>query len=124
MNGKDLIIILSQNNTPLASTYIRSQDVQTDADMLEKAAATQQKWKEFDCGRLSWQATVNYLVMTAPQIKDLLYTGQKFDVVVKKVGDDTNTVSGTALMKSVKQTATVGNICQGVFTLQGTGALI
>ena len=38
MNGKDLIIILSQNNTPLASTYIRSQDVQTDADMLEKAS--------------------------------------------------------------------------------------
>lgn len=124
MNGKDLIIILSQNNTPLASTYIRSQDVQTDADMLEKASATQKKWKEFECGRLSWQATVNYLVMTAPQIKDLLYTGQKFDVVIKNVDDDTNTLSGTAWMKSAKQTATVGNICQGVFTLQGTGALV
>jgi hypothetical protein len=124
MNGKDLIIILSQNNTPLASTYIRSQDVQTDADMLEKASETQQKWKEFECGRLSWQATVNYLVMTAPQIKDLLYTGQKFDVVIKNVDDDTNTLSGTAWMKSAKQTATVGNICQGVFTLQGTGALV
>ena len=124
MNGKDLIIILSQNNTPLASTYIRSQDVQTDADMLEKASETQQKWKEFECLRLSWQATVNYLVMTAPQIKDLLYTGQKFDVVIKNVDDDTNTLSGTGWMKSAKQTATVGNICQGVFTLQGTGALV
>ncbi len=124
MNGKDLIIILSQNNTPLASTYIRSQDVQTDADMQEKASDTQQKWKEFECGRLSWQATVNYLVMTAPQIKDLLYTGQKFDVVIKNVGDDTNTLSGKVWMKSAKQTATVGNICQGVFTLQGTGALV
>lgn len=98
--------------------------MQTDADMLEKASATQQKWKEFECGRLSWQATVNYLVMTAPQIKDLLYTGQKFDVVIKNVDDDTNTLSGTAWMKSAKQTATVGNICQGVFTLQGTGALV
>ena len=96
----------------------------TAKDMLEKASATQQKWKEFECGRLSWQATVNYLVMTAPQIKDLLYTGQKFDVVIKNVDDDTNTLSGTVWMKSVKQTATVGNICQGVFTLQGTGALV
>ena len=123
MNGKDLIIILSQNNVVMASTYIKSHDMQTDADLLEKASASQQRWKEFETGRLSWQATVNYFVMTSAQIKDLLYTGQKFDAVIKKVGDDVNTLSGMVIMCSAKQSATLGNLCQGVFTLQGTGPL-
>ena len=124
MNGKDLIIILSQNNVVMASTYIKSHDVQTDADLLEKASASQQRWKEFETGRLSWQATVNYFVMTSAQIKDVLYTGQKFDAVIKKVGDDVNTLSGMVIMRSAKQSATLGNLCQGVFTLQGTGPLV
>ena len=41
MTGKDIIIILTQGGTALASTRVRSQDIQTQADVIEKASSTQ-----------------------------------------------------------------------------------
>lgn len=123
MNGKDLIVILSVGGTAVASTAIRSHDIQTDAEVIEKASATQQTWKEYICGRLGWSLTVNYFVLTSASVKDLLYAGQTFSITVKKNGDDSNTLTGSAIMKSVKHTATVGTLAQGSFSLIGTGAL-
>ena len=37
MTGKDIIVILSQNGTPMASTRIKSDDIQTQANAIEKA---------------------------------------------------------------------------------------
>lgn len=122
MTGKDIIVVLSLNNSVLASTFVRSQDIQTDADMIERASATQQAWREYIAGRKGWTLTVNYLLLTAAKVTDLLYAGQTFDITVKNVGD-THSVTGKAIMKSVKQTATVGNLAQGSFVFQGTGAL-
>jgi hypothetical protein len=42
MNGKDIIIILSQIGTALASTAVKSHDITTAADTIEKASSTQQ----------------------------------------------------------------------------------
>lgn len=124
MTGKDLIIILSQNGVALASTTIRSQDIQTQCDAEEKASATQQSWREYVAGRKGWQLTVNQLLLTSTRVLDLLKVGEYFGVTYKAVGDDTNKVTGTALLTAVKQTGTVGNLAQGSWTLLGTGALV
>ena len=123
MTGKDIIVILSQNSVAVASTCIRSQDIQTQSDLIEVASASQQSWREYIAGRKGWSLTVNYLVLAAAQLSDLLLTGQVFGVTVKDVGNTTS-LTGTAIMATAKQTATVGNICQGTFQLQGTGALV
>ena len=122
MTGKDIIVVLSQNSVAVASTCIRSQDIQTQADLIEVASASQQSWREYIAGRKGWSLTVNYLVLAAAQLSDLLLTGQVFDVTLKDVGNTTS-LTGTAIMVTAKQTAMVGNLCQGTFQLQGTGAL-
>ena len=126
MTGKDIIVVLSQNGTALASTTVRSQDIQTAADTIEKSSSTQQDWKEFITGRKEWSITVNYLMLAASKITDLLYVGQTFDVTVKNVtasGVTPTAVTGKAIMTTVKQVATVGTLAQGTFTLKGNGPL-
>ena len=126
MTGKDIIVVLSQNGTALASTTVRSQDIQTAADTIEKSSSMQQDWKEFITGRKEWSITVNYLILAASKITDLLYIGQTFDVTVKNVtasGVTPTAVTGKAIMTTVKQVATVGTLAQGTFTLKGNGPL-
>lgn len=122
MTGKDLIVILSQNGTALASTAIRSQEIQASAETIEKASATQQDWKEYVAGRKAWSLSVSYLVLTASKVADLLMVGQTFDVTVKDV-DNTSSVSGVAILSSVKHTASIGNLANGSFTFVGSGPL-
>ena len=97
MTGKDLIVIISQNGTALASTCIRSQEIQTSADTIEKASATQQNWKEYVAGRTAWSMNVSYLVLSASKVADLLMVGQTFDITMKEV-DNTSSVTGTAIL--------------------------
>lgn len=123
MTGKDIILVLSQGGTALASTAIKSQDIQTEADVIEKASSSQQSWREYIAGRKGWSVTLSYLVLTSDKILDLLKVGQTFSVTMKKVDDNTNKVTGNAILKAVKQTASVGNLAQGSWQLQGTGAL-
>lgn len=121
MTGKDIIVILSQGGTALASTSIRSQDIQTSCATIEKASSTQQDWEEHIAGRKSWNLTVNYLVLSSAKVNDLLYVGQTFDISMN-IGETTYLV-GTAIMNQVKQTATIGNLAQGSFSLKGSGPL-
>ena len=121
MTGKDITVTLSQGGVALANTRIRSNDIQTGCDTIEKASSSQQDWKEYVAGRKGWTLTVNYLVLASTQVADLLYAGQTFDITMKY--GTTNLLTGTALMTAVKQVATVGNLATGAFTLQGSGAL-
>lgn len=121
MTGKDIIVILSQGGSALASTCIRSQDIQTSCATIEKASSTQQDWEEHIAGRKSWNLTVNYLVLASAQVNDLLYVGQTFDIRMD-IGETTYLV-GKAIMNQVKQTATIGNLAQGSFSLKGSGPL-
>lgn len=126
MTGKDIIVVLSQNGTALASTTVRSQDIQTAADTIEKSSSMQQDWKEFITGRKEWSITVNYLILAAEKITDLLYVGQTFDITVKNqtaAGVTPVAVTGKTIMTGVKHVATVGTLAQGTFTLKGTGPL-
>jgi hypothetical protein len=122
MTGRDIIVILSQNGVAVASTAIRSDEIQTQCDVIERASASNQNWKEFVEGRAEWSLTVNYLMLSAARLSDVLKVRQRFDVTLRN-RTNTTQLSGTAIMTSAKQTHTVGNLCQGSFSLKGTGAL-
>lgn len=122
MTGKDIIVVISQSGTALASTRIRSHDIQTKADTIEKASSSQQSWREYIAGRKGWSLTVSYLVLAAAKIADLLKVGQTFSITVKDSGSTTS-VSGSAILTAVKQTATVGDIAKGSFSFIGIGEL-
>ena len=122
MTGKDIIVILSQNGTPMAGTRIKSDDIQTHADSIEKASATQQTWKEVIAGRKEWTLNVNYLVLAAAKLTDVLLAGQMFDITIRHISENVS-LTGQALLTDCKQTHTVNSLCQGSFTFRGNGPL-
>lgn len=125
MTGKEITVILSQNGTALASTRIRSNEIQTTADTIEKASATQQDWREYIAGRKEWSFSVGYLVLAAAQVADLLRVGQSFDITLTARESTTvsSSVTGTAILTSVKQSANIGSLAQGAYSFRGTGPL-
>ena len=108
----------------MASTNVKSQDIQTDCGTIEKASSTQQSWVERVAGRKSWQININYLVMRAAQVRDVLYIGQTFDITVRDRANTTGgSISGTAIMTNAHGVSSVGNLATGSFTLVGSGPL-
>lgn len=122
MTGKDIIVILSQNGTPMASTRIKSDDIQTQANAIEKASATQQDWEEVIPGRKRWTLNCNYLLLTSAKLTDVLKVGQYFDITIRHISENV-TLTGQALLTDCKQTHTVNSLCQGSFTFRGNGPL-
>ena len=124
MNGKDIIIILSQNSTALASTAVKSHDISTVVDTIEKASSTQQDWREYVKGRKGWSVNMSYLVTTASKILWELEVGKTFDITIRDAGNSpTYSLVGKAILETAKQTYTVGNLANGSFVLKGTGPL-
>ena len=121
MTGKDIIVTLSLNGTAIANTRIKSHDIMTQCPTIEVASATQQDWEEHIAGRKSWTLNISYLVLSTSQVAGLLYIGQVFGISMKQ--GNTTLLTGSALMTQCKDTFTVRNLCQGSFTLKGSGAL-
>ena len=115
-------MVFSRSGTALASTCIKSDEIQTQADTIEKSSATQQDWREYIAGRKEWSVTVSYLVLTAQKITDVLMVGNIFDVTIR---DSSNTVSmtGKAILTDVKQSYSIGALAKGSFAFKGSGPL-
>lgn len=122
MTGKDIIIILSQGTTVLASTAVKSHDINTTADTIEKASATQQSWREYLAGRKGWSVNMSYLVNAGIKIVWEMKVGETFNVTISDSNSNYR-LTGSAILETAKQTYTVGNLANGSFILKGTGPL-
>lgn len=124
MTGKDITVIIAQNGTALAATRIKSNYTNTKCDVIEKASATQQTWKEFVAGRSEWSVNVAYLVLASPQVRNLLLVSQTFDLTLTASdGTSTSTLTGKAILTTADIKANTGSLAQGTFAFQGTGPL-
>jgi predicted secreted protein len=124
MTGKDITVIIAQNGTALASTRIKSNDIKNKCDVIEKASANQQTWKEYIAGRSEWSINVGYLVLAAPQVRNVLLVRQTFDLTfTANDGTDTETLTGKAILTAADIKANSGSLAQGTFAFQGTGPL-
>ena len=124
MTGKDIKVIIAQDGTALASTRIKSDDIKNKCDVIEKASATQQSWKEYIAGRSEWSVNVAYLVLASTQVRNLLLVRQTFDLTMTADdGTDTETLTGKAILTAADIKANSGSLAQGTFAFQGTGPL-
>lgn len=114
------IIVLSSG---VAIAGVKSDEIQSGAETIEIASATQQDWKEFIAGRKEWSLNTNYLLLADSRLADLLNVGTVYELAVTDREGNT-TVSGRAILTICKQTHTRGNLCQGTFQFRGTGPLI
>lgn len=125
LHGNDLIIS-STDGTALAAS--KSCTISVEAEQIETSDPDQGDWRNYLTGRKSWTLTTNHLVKASTDsgtpLKDMIgETGKTYKLTFSNRKNGKDTVSGTAIIKSVKITATRGNLAQGSFSWQGNGKL-
>ena len=115
-------IIVFMNGQAIAGT--KSDEIQVDSETIEIASATDQGWTHYLAGRKSWSLTVGWLVLANTDVRKVLLVGSSVTIKIKGRGEsDSSGVSGSAILKTVKITATRGNLAQGSFAFVGNGPL-
>lgn len=113
-------IILSIDGTAFAGA--KSCDIEIECDDIETSSPTDGAWRTFIAGRKSWTARLNHLVLAiAANAAKVGSTVTLSCSVGTGVGADR--LSGSAIVKQWKVTATTGNLAQGSFVFKGSGAL-
>ena len=115
-------IIVFMNGQAIAGT--KSDEIHVDCETIEIASATDQEWVHLISGRKSWSLTVGWLVLANQDVRKALLVGSTVTIKIKGRGEsDSNGVTGAAILKTVKITATRGNLAQGSFAFIGNGPL-
>lgn len=123
-NGNSIIIGKMVNGNFEAFAAVKSHDIQNQCDLLEKASATQQTYKEYIAGRAEWGINVSYLVLqdANSNIEDLMKVRQTYRICIKgRTGE--YAIYGDVICTQCKQSYQQGNLAVGSFALKGTGEL-
>ena len=114
-------ILIYRNGTAIAGTV--SNEIQSGAEVIEISSPTSGQWKEFIAGRKSWSVNVNFLVLAVSDPTYLLLVGESYTLTFRSRATSTGGVTGTAILKTCKITATKGNLVQGSFQFVGSSQL-
>lgn len=123
INGNNIFISFNQTDAPFAAT--KSDEIQTECDLLEKSSPYQGKWREYVKNRKGWSFTTSWLVGNVTDIHNLLTVGQEVTISVygRDEGSSTKLLTGSAICTQCKVSAQRGNICNGSFAFKGNGEL-
>ena len=122
VNGNNILIYATYNGSTQAVAATRSLSVQVGAEMIEIASPDSGAWRAYLAGRKNWAINVGWLVSAISDIDKLLLAAQQ--VTIRIVGrGQTYGLTGTALVQTARVDSNVGNLANGSFMFQGTGAL-
>ena len=117
MNGNNIIVYTYSGSSWVAVASTKSDELQAQCDLIEKASATQQEWKEFEKGRKEWGLNVNWLVSAVADIRKVLTVGSRS-------GYSASTgVTGFAYVQNCKVNNPNLGLCTGSFVFKGNGPL-
>lgn len=117
--GNNIIVLMG--GTAIAGT--KSDELQVDCETIEIASATDQGWTHYLAGRKSWSLTVGFLLLANSDIRNVLNNGSNVTLIIKGRNDNSNTLTGNAIMRTQKLTFTQGNLAQGSIQFIGNGPL-
>ena len=118
INGNNILIYV--NGAAVAGT--KSNEIQSNRELIEIASPTSGEWREFIAGRKDWGFTIAWLVSSHSDIQQLLLAAGT--VTVRIVGrGETLGLTGSAIVQTCRMTFTRGNLAQGSLQLKGSGPL-
>ena len=118
--GNNIIVLMG--GTAIAGT--KSDELKVDCKTIEIASASDQGWVHYLAGRKSWSLNVGWLVLANQDVRKVLLAGSAVTIKIKGRGaSDASGVTGVAILRTVKITATRGNLAQGSFAFTGNGPL-
>lgn len=115
IKGTDLIVTV--DGTAIAAA--KSCDIDISSETIEVSSPSQGTYKHYIAGRKTWTVTTNHLVLAVGN--NAAMVGTTVTLVFGVEGSDT--ITGTAVVTKWKCTGTRGNLAQGSFQFQGTGAI-
>lgn len=116
--GNNILVYL--NGTAIAGT--KSNEIQTECDMIEVTNANSAQWRQYLAGRKNWSVSTGFLVLAAADTKKLLNVGTTYTLRFRDRAG-TSILQGQAIMKQCKISAARGSLATGSFTFQGSGEL-
>ncbi len=127
-NGNNIIVYI-YNSTATAWQAIaatKSDELQAECELIEKASSSQHEWKEYTTGRKSWQLNVGWLVTAVSDIEKVLTIGTRVKIHVGARGgynDGADGVTGFAIVRTCNVRAVKSNLANGSFVFIGDGPL-
>lgn len=118
INGNDILIY--KDGVAIAAT--RSNEAQTNCEMIEKASPTTGQWREFIAGRKDWSVNASFLASAVSNIQGLLTAGTPC-VISFRDRSGNILLSGNAVCQQATYSAIRGNIANGTFIFVGNGEL-
>ena len=116
--GNNILVYL--NGTAIAGT--KSNEIQTDCDMIEVTNHNSAQWRQFLAGRKQWTVNTAFLVLSASDTQKLLNIGTTYTLQFRD-RSGSSILQGQAILKTCKISAVRGNLATGSFAFQGTGSL-
>lgn len=116
--GNNILVYL--NGTAIAGT--KSNEIQTECDMIEMTNQNSAQWRQYLAGRKNWSVSTGFLVLAAADTKKLLNVGTTYTLRFRDRAG-TSILQGQAIMKQCKISAARGSLATGSFTFQGSGEL-
>jgi hypothetical protein len=104
-NGNNILVYAG--STLIGCT--KTNEIQTGCETIEISSQYNGVWRSFISGRKEWSITVAYLVVDSSAlaisggngVKDLLQVGNSFTLSIKRRGQSSADLSGSAILKSV-----------------------
>lgn len=127
MNGNNIIVYTYSGSAWVAVASTKSDELQAECELIEKASATQQAWKEYVAGRKGWGLNSNWLVTAVSDIEKVLTVGTRVKIHVGDRGGysgGAGGLTGFAFVKNCKVNMTRGNLANGSFQFTGDGELV
>ena len=118
INGNNILIYI--DGAAVAGT--KSNEVQSNRELIEIASPTSGEWREVITGRKDWGFTISWLVSSHQDIEQLLLDAGVVTVRILGRGQSLG-LTGKAIVQSCKMTFTRGNLAQGSLQLKGSGPL-
>lgn len=117
-NGNNILIYVG--GSLVAGT--RSDEIQTDAGLIEISSPDTGDWAAFIAGRKTWAFSQSWLLPAAADLSRLLQVGTTVTIRIVGRGESLG-LTGSAIVRTCKITNTRGNLANGSFAFQGTGPL-
>ena len=118
INGNNILIYI--DGAAVAGT--KSNEVQSNRELIEIASPTSGEWREFITGRKDWGFTISWLVSSHSDIQQLLLNAGVVTVRIFGRGQSLG-LTGKAIVQTCRMTFTRGNLAQGSLQLKGSGPL-
>lgn len=127
-NGNNIIVKAGG----VAIAGCKTNEIESDGEMIEVSSATEKDWKHYIGGRKSWSFSTGYLVLSSSALsvsggsglKDLLQVDSAYDIIVQNRTLSSDKVSGRAILKQCKISAVRGSLVSGSFSFVGDGPLV